>query len=262
MQPKFILLTTLALAAGSALNPTSGYAEVVGKAVAIRTIVAGATGELKRSDPINRDERIRTNAVGVGQFQFHDGTKLAVGPNSTIVVDEYVLGSGNRAKKLAINATQGAFRWISGKSPSSAYQITTPTGTIGIRGTAVDVAIRGDTTLMVLLRGSAQLCQRTNGERRCRVVNRPCDFIVARAGQGITDPEAVSARALRPYGRAASAFPFLANQGRLMASFRVAGGCGLDAFRGLGGRTGEGTPQTPGGSPSNGNEGGGGEGPF
>src|SRR4029079_12126588 len=92
--------TALAFVAGGSFLAAGALAEQVGKAVSVRTIVTGANGELKRSDPVSRDERINTNNTGLGQFQFIDGTKLAVGPNSSIVVDEYVLGSGNRVKRL------------------------------------------------------------------------------------------------------------------------------------------------------------------
>ena len=43
--------------------------------------------------------------------------------------------------KLAINMLGGTFRFITGTSPKSAYQIDTPTGTIGVRGTAFDAFI-------------------------------------------------------------------------------------------------------------------------
>src|SRR5688572_30451673 len=146
-----LLAFTVALTAGCSTSVIQAFAETVGKAVSIRTIVTGDKGELKTADPISRNERIRANQFGLGQFVFIDGSKLAVGPNSTVVVDEYVLGEGNRFKKLTLNATRGAFRWISGKSPSSAYRIATPAGSLGVRGTAVDVSVRGNAAMMVLL---------------------------------------------------------------------------------------------------------------
>jgi hypothetical protein len=85
-------------------------------------------------DAVHRDERVRANASGVGQFQFDDGTKLAVGPNASVVIDKYVLGEGGELKKLTVRATKGTFRFISGKSSPSAYTIVTPAGTMGIRG--------------------------------------------------------------------------------------------------------------------------------
>lgn len=93
----------VALSAGCSMLALQALAETVGKAVSIKTRVSGDRGELKRADPVSRNERIKTNNIGLGQFEFADGTKLAVGPNSNVVIDEYVLGSGNRVKKLAVN---------------------------------------------------------------------------------------------------------------------------------------------------------------
>ncbi|TGV72847.1 hypothetical protein EN788_72790, partial [Mesorhizobium sp. M2D.F.Ca.ET.145.01.1.1] len=80
-------------------------------------------------------ERISTSNSGLGQFVFLDGTKLAVGWGSSVVIDKYIFNDDNSVKKLTIRAAKGTFRWISGSSPSSAYQIVTPAGTIGVRGT-------------------------------------------------------------------------------------------------------------------------------
>jgi hypothetical protein len=208
----------------SCFASTPVLAETVGKAVAVRTIVTGANGELKRSDPVSRDERIGTNDTGLGQFQFVDGTKLAVGPNATIVIDDFVLSSRNRVKKLTLNITKGTLRWISGKSPSTAYTITTAAGTLGVRGTAVDIAVRGDTAMMVLLNGAARWCL-----ANCVEVTRPCDFIIATNGN-ISQPERVTGSAINQFGL--DAFPFLVNNKRLLPSFRLGrASCGFGINR-------------------------------
>jgi hypothetical protein len=218
-----VLLTTAVLVGSCFAASTHPLAEVVGKTVSTKTTVTGEKGTLKRADPVSRNERIRTDASGLGHFQFSDGAKLAVGPNSSIVIDEYVLGSDSRVQKLALNATTGAFRWISGKSPSSAYEIATPVGTLGVRGTTVDVYLRNNVAAMVLLNGSAQWCN--NG--RCVEVNRPCQLIIARGGNDISDPQQVSAAGLSELGGAA-AFYFFSNYERLHPAFRTAqADCGI-----------------------------------
>ncbi|MEQ1521970.1 MAG: hypothetical protein ABL936_11940, partial [Aestuariivirga sp.] len=58
-------------------------AEEIGKTLASTPTVGGDNGILRVSSPIHRDERIRTSSAGTGQFEFRDGTKLAVGPNSS-----------------------------------------------------------------------------------------------------------------------------------------------------------------------------------
>jgi hypothetical protein len=118
----------------ASISSTAMAAEKVGSAVKINVVVTGDEGVLATGDAVHRDERVRANASGVGQFQFDDGSKLAVGPNATVVIDKYVLGEGGKLKKLTVRATKGTFRFISGKSAPSAYTIITPAGTMGIRG--------------------------------------------------------------------------------------------------------------------------------
>jgi hypothetical protein len=128
------LLFGIVLASLAGIAANSNAAEKVGSAIKINVTVTGGAGPLSTGDAVHHDERVRANASGVGQFQFNDGSKLAVGPNATVVIDKYVLGEGGKLKKLTVRATKGTFRFISGKSSPSAYTIVTPAGTMGIRG--------------------------------------------------------------------------------------------------------------------------------
>jgi len=128
------LLFGIVLASLTGIVTNSSAAEKVGQAVKINVTVTGDAGSMSTGDAVHRDERVRANASGVGQFQFDDGTKLAVGPNASVVIDKYVLGKEGKLKKLTVRATKGTFRFISGKSSPSAYTIVTPAGTMGIRG--------------------------------------------------------------------------------------------------------------------------------
>ena len=167
------------IAALAALLSTSvAFAqEQVGQATLIRTSVAGDTGPLAVRSPVHRDERIRTSQNGLGEFLFRDGTKFAVGGNSSVVIDRFVYDGSKTFNKLTLSAARGSFRWISGKSRSDAYQIVTPAGTIGIRGTRFDVFVGpGGVTAVVLLSGSATFC----GSNGCRELKRR--FIAVTSG--------------------------------------------------------------------------------
>lgn len=215
-------LFTAALLAAPALASVK-----VGEAVDITLRVTGQDGPIAKGGAIHRDESIRTNASGVGAFLFDDGTKLAVGPNSTVVIDSYVYGGGDRVKKLTLGATKGTLRWISGKSDHSAYKIATPSGTLGVRGTAFDVYVAPNgVTAVTLLNGSAQFC----GATGCETLKRRCDFIVARPGGAVSKPRGIS-RSAGLGVPASEAFPFLAGTARLPRGFLAGSGCaGLSQF--------------------------------
>jgi len=209
------------------LAASSGFAaEKVGEAVLIRTSVTGDGGTLVVRSPVHRDERIRTSSSGLGEFIFNDGTKFAIGWNSSVVIDRFVYSGTKSLKNLTINATKGSFRWISGSSPSSAYKINTPAGTVGIRGTALDIFVgAGGRTAVVLLSGRASFC----GSNGCQQLSRRCDAVVATPGGGVSSPERVSPGIFSDLGTS-RALPFISGHQRLSGRFSVGGtGCQLSA---------------------------------
>ncbi len=221
-------LQRLAIAlAGSAMlwcAPMASAAEVIGQAAHIRTSVTGDGREMATRDPVHRDERIRTSRSGLGQFVFRDGTKLAVGWGSSIVIDRFVFDDSNSLKKLTLNTARGTFRWVSGRSKSTAYEIVTPAGTIGVRGTAFDFYVGPDgTTAMVLLNGAASLC----GRGGCRELARRCDCVIATPNGGMTNVQRVNRNILRQVGNA-RALPFLSGDQQLAGAFQ-SGACRLEA---------------------------------
>ena len=225
--------------------------EEVGQATLIKTAVTGGTGPLAISSPVHRDERITTSQSGLGEFTFRDGTKFAVGGNSSVVIDRFVFDDAKTFNQLTLNAARGSFRWISGKSKSEAYQIVTPAGTIGVRGTRLDIFVGpGGLTSVVLLEGAAQFCDAD----RCEELRRRCDVVVATPGGGISNPAKVDRSIFQSVGTD-RAFPFLSGRQRLTRGFYgfASGSCGLSGQRSGLQRTepgGAGRPERPGPGPS------------
>ncbi len=201
-------------------------AEPIGQATRIKTEVTGATGPLAVRDPVHRDELIRTSRSGLGQFIFRDGSKLAVGAGSSVVIDKFVYDDSKSVQRLTVAAAKGTFRWISGNSKHSAYEILTPAGTIGVRGTVFDFYVGNDgTTAIVLLGGAAQFC----GRGGCQQLTRRCDCVVAKRGGGMTETQRVDRRILTTLGNK-KALPFLSGDQKLSAAFGgMSGSCGLSA---------------------------------
>ncbi|MBX3580652.1 MAG: FecR domain-containing protein [Rhizobiaceae bacterium] len=232
--------------------------EQVGQATLIRTAVTGDSGTIAVKSPVYRDERIRTSKSGLGEFRFVDGTKFAVGGNSSVVIDRFVYDSSKTFESLTLNAARGSFRWISGKSKSDAYKIVTPAGTIGVRGTRFDIYVGPDgTTSVVLLSGRAQFC----GSNGCQELRRRCDVVVATPGGGVTGATRVDQSIFQQVGND-RAFPFLTGRQQLSRSFySTTGSCGLSAFGNSPGQKDRGDGRTPSrGTPGGGGNGGGGDG--
>lgn len=214
------LTLPLLLATGAAA------AEQIGKALAITVTVAGDNGILRASSPIHRDERIRASNSGTGQFEFRDGTKLAVGPNSSLVLDRSIFAGDSSFQSLTLKATRGTFRWVSGTSKSSAYKINTPFGTLGVRGTVVDVYVGSSSAAAVILEGQATFC---GNDGKCKRLERGCDIVRANR-KGLVDVETEPKVAVKGVRNEVS-FPFLMGTQKLSRPFHVGGGkCGLSAL--------------------------------
>ena len=192
-------------------------APVTGNAVAVLQS-ASATGDdgkrtLEAGVPVYVGERIKTGRTGLVQLIFTDDTKLVIGPNSSLVIETYLLSSRSTVEKFAINALGGSFRFISGKSRKQAYSITTPTATIGIRGTGFDIAVRPSFTDLLALFGVPELCS----NRNCILLRDACSLARApRNGNVIpVDSQERRNRLIR------ARFPFIVSQRRLRPEFRM-----------------------------------------
>jgi hypothetical protein len=170
-----------------------------------RTLIVGAD--------VSVGERVVTGASGQVQLVFLDDTRLVVGPGSSLLIETYLMRGGGSAERFAINALGGTFRFISGNSPKSAYEIRTPSATIGVRGTEFDVVVgRGETRVM-LYEGAVRVCA-GNG---CVDLDERCGIASAAGSARLfttADPQ-------RP--QLAQAFRYAIVQSPLLRPFRVNG---------------------------------------
>lgn len=173
--------------------------------------------KLIKGDKVRTDEIVSTGPKGIGQFQFIDRTKLAIGPNSKLKLDKFVFNPNPKARKIVIKSLQGSLRFVSGISPSKSYTIQTPVSTIGIRGTMVDVHVddHGNTTV-ALIKGRARVCSvRT---RECRRMNRPGRFLRLAEDGIFTFSKTANVVFLKGV-TVVTAFPFLASRKGLGKGF-------------------------------------------
>jgi hypothetical protein len=154
------------------------FAAPVAKVVAVggSPTAAGPGGSRKLSagSVIFENDKI-TVGSGNAQILFVDGTRLVVGPGSTLVIDRFLLRGGTTAQKFSVEALRGTFRFITGKSAKSAYDIKTANATIGIRGTGFDFWVKGDTGVAVH-EGLVRLC---NSQQNCVDLKAGCEVGVA-----------------------------------------------------------------------------------
>ncbi|MBV9861667.1 MAG: FecR domain-containing protein [Alphaproteobacteria bacterium] len=135
-------LALAALGIGAVAQPAAAQQRVgVSGAVnpaATGTPPGGAARQLVIGQDVLFKERIATTAGGQTQILFLDESSMTVGPNSDLVIDQFLYDPNTGTGKLAMNATRGVMRFIGGKlsKQDNAVTVTTGTATIGIRGGA------------------------------------------------------------------------------------------------------------------------------
>lgn len=118
----------------------------IGSAEQARNEVEGIIGQqsqnISTGSAVFSNETVRTGTTGAANLVFLDNTNLSIGPTSEVRLDKFVYNPGGAAGSVILRATKGAFRFVTGSQDKSAYQIRTPFGTLGVRGTIVEMLIQ------------------------------------------------------------------------------------------------------------------------
>lgn len=131
--------------ASPVVTPTIGaVGEIAGKVTI--TTQAGEAIVAKSGTLFHSGDTVETDAAGKVQVMLKDQTVFSIGPNSKMVLDEFVYDPSSSASKLAAQLSKGFFRWVTSKivrKPDVRIQVGSDGG-IGIRGTEFEVEVRPD----------------------------------------------------------------------------------------------------------------------
>ncbi|MFZ5558014.1 MAG: FecR family protein [Pseudomonadota bacterium] len=153
----------------------------------------GSVRAVSKGTPINPGDLIDTGS-GRAQLRFADGALVSLQSGSQFRVDQFRFeGTTDGSEKGFFSLLKGGLRTVTGlvgRFNRDAYQITTPTATIGIRGTEY-LAKLGDSLVVSV------------GEGRVAVINSTGEFVVE-AGQSVyvkdrdSKPEVTSTKPFLP----------------------------------------------------------------
>jgi hypothetical protein len=147
-----LMLTMISAAfAGNAWSQTAAHIDfAVGSVTA--TGQDGRSRALAKGAEVLTGDRVQTTA-GRAQLRFTDGAYVSLQPNTTFEVREYQYsGRTDGSEKGVFGLLRGALRTVTGiigRVNRGAYQIQTPTATIGIRGTGGVIEVLADGTTRV-----------------------------------------------------------------------------------------------------------------
>ena len=142
MRPSACLraLALLALAPSVALAAEQAgvSAAVRGEVVLARAQEAG--NPVRSGEPVFMQDLLRSGPNSGMQLMLLDETTFTIGPESEIVVDEFVYDPQTGSGALGARVVKGVFRFVTGriaKTDSGNVNVALPSGNIGVRGTIV-----------------------------------------------------------------------------------------------------------------------------
>ena len=131
----------------------AGAAEAVdvGALAKVRQNVYGVPPEGRQAakhqgDAVVFQETLETLEESSALIRFIDDSKLTLGANSKVVIDEFVFDPKHANGNALIEISVGTLRFVTGEMPKGGVVIKTPTATLTLRGTDVVVHVHPDGT--------------------------------------------------------------------------------------------------------------------
>jgi hypothetical protein len=117
-------------------EPAIGFVKTVKGEASV--ITAGLTVKAVVGTPVRIGSLLKTGSNASMGVTFKDNTVMAFGPDTELVVDDFLYSPNKGKLRLNANLAKGSLAYLSGaiaKIMPDAVTIKTPTGTIGVRGT-------------------------------------------------------------------------------------------------------------------------------
>jgi hypothetical protein len=127
--------TQLAAATGTPVGQVTAASQPVHV-----THTDGSSEDLGVGGQIYANDVVRTDPEGEVEITFVDGTKFSLGGNAEMQIDKLIYDPSGNDNSLALSVVQGAFVFVTGTiagAPGEGMEVTTPAGSIGVRGTSV-----------------------------------------------------------------------------------------------------------------------------
>jgi hypothetical protein len=143
MRYAWVLITSsLLLQAASAAAEEGGIGNASAVKNRVEGTIRGQTRALSSGSAVYANESVRTGQDSIAELGFVDSTKLSVGPTSEVRLDKFVYDPNKGAGAVALKATRGSLRFVTGVQDHDSYSIKTPYATLGVRGTVLEIVVK------------------------------------------------------------------------------------------------------------------------
>ncbi|HXF55166.1 MAG TPA: FecR domain-containing protein [Hyphomicrobiaceae bacterium] len=138
--------------------PAPAAAQQVGTAGAVNPAAQASGRVLHVGSNVLFREVINTTNTGTVQIIFLDKTTLSVGPNSNLVIDEFVYDPNAGSGRMTVSLAKGILRIVGGSvTHTGGATVKTPVATVGVRGGVQTTSHLKNTTSVVNHFGSSTI---------------------------------------------------------------------------------------------------------
>ena len=148
--------------------------EIAGKTIITKGIVQatdsipGLQRILKRRSPIYGTDVVTTELGSKAQLRMTDGGMIALKENSELLIANYEFNAVDQTGSVVMELVKGGLRSVTGaiKSEKGNYQLKTPIGSIGIRGTHYEIELIDGDLFVGVWEGAIDLKYNRGGEKQ------------------------------------------------------------------------------------------------
>ena len=140
LSPLLVVSAVALLVAPARASEQAGVSAAVRGQVALTRQQVAVGRQVIGGEPILLQDAIQSGQRSGMQILLLDETVFTIGPESELVIDEFVYDPKTSAGKLSAEITKGVFRFVSGKiahEKPEDMNVKLPAGTLGVRGTMV-----------------------------------------------------------------------------------------------------------------------------
>lgn len=135
---------------------------IMSKGHVISTSFTTIERKLERRDRVFEAETLVTGDNSLAQVRFIDSGMIALHSNTSLYIDSYRQTSDSpQDNKVVLKLIEGGFRTLTGKfgkgSPNASYEVQTPAGSIGIRGTLYSAHLENGQLIVAVWKGGIRV---------------------------------------------------------------------------------------------------------
>lgn len=132
----------------SALPASAQDPPVIGRiksaAGSVTIVRQSSTVPAQPGQPLYETDSVKTGADGHVGIMLKDETRLALGPNTDVRIDQFLYSPGQGNLRLVLKIARGLVAYVSGriaKLSPDAVRLETPSAILGVRGTRMVIRV-------------------------------------------------------------------------------------------------------------------------